>query len=163
MTLNPIDLEYLVGDATFPKAEGPKVICHCCNDIGAWGSGFVVALSKRWRAPEAQYRKWAAGLLTDDVPFELGQALFVKVSKDVWVSNILGQHKTIAQGERAPIRYDALAQGLWKTGNFCRQLGATAHMPRLGAGLARGDWNKIEKIILSSVVHRGTHVKVYDL
>ena len=50
-------INYLVGDATRPVGEGVKLIIHCCNDIGAWGAGFVVALSKRWEGPEKCYRE----------------------------------------------------------------------------------------------------------
>ena len=45
-------IRYVIGDATAPEGEGPKVIVHVCNDIGGWGRGFVVALSKRWDKPE---------------------------------------------------------------------------------------------------------------
>src|SRR5205823_6841477 len=51
-------ITYLKGDATCPQAKGVKIICHVCNDIGGWGKGFVLALSKRWSEPEAAYRKW---------------------------------------------------------------------------------------------------------
>jgi hypothetical protein len=101
--------------------------------------------------------------LTEDIPFELGQALFVKAEEGIWVSNIVGQHRTIAVGEKTPVRYEALSNGLWRTGSFCQDIGATAHMPRIGAGLARGDWNRIEKLILEALVHRGIGVTVYDL
>lgn len=52
------DIQYLIGDATDPRGDGQKIIAHVCNDIGAWGSGFVVALSQRWAAPERSYRGW---------------------------------------------------------------------------------------------------------
>jgi len=42
MTIN-----YRHGDATAPKADGPVVIVHVCNDVGKWGKGFVLAVSKR--------------------------------------------------------------------------------------------------------------------
>lgn len=41
-------IAYRVGDATQPVGDGPKILVHVCNDIGAWGRGFVVALSRRW-------------------------------------------------------------------------------------------------------------------
>ncbi len=41
------EISYLVGDATTPDTQGPKIISHICNDIGAWGKGFVLAISKR--------------------------------------------------------------------------------------------------------------------
>jgi hypothetical protein len=49
LTMNKIN--YLKGDATFPEAKGTKIICHICNDLGAWGKGFVLAISKRWSEP----------------------------------------------------------------------------------------------------------------
>ena len=34
------------------------IIAHVCNDVGGWGSGFVVARSAKWSKPEAAYRRW---------------------------------------------------------------------------------------------------------
>lgn len=41
------DIQYKKGDATNPIDNGNKVIVHICNDIGAWGKGFVMAISKK--------------------------------------------------------------------------------------------------------------------
>jgi hypothetical protein len=49
---------YINGDAACPQAKGVKIICHICNDIGGWGKGFVLAISRRWEQPEAEYRAW---------------------------------------------------------------------------------------------------------
>ena len=46
-----MSINYVIGDATQPVGEWPKIIVHVCNDIGGWGRGFVTAISKRW--PEA--------------------------------------------------------------------------------------------------------------
>lgn len=46
------EIKYLKGDATQPLVSGNKIIVHVCNDIGAWGKGFVLAISKRWAQPE---------------------------------------------------------------------------------------------------------------
>lgn len=40
-------IHYLKGDATNPVGPGPKIIAHICNDIAAWGKGFVLAVSMR--------------------------------------------------------------------------------------------------------------------
>ena len=53
------ELKYVDGDATQPQGPGLKYIIHCCNDVGAWGAGFVLAISKRWPGPEKAYREWA--------------------------------------------------------------------------------------------------------
>src|ERR1044072_1671109 len=49
-------ISYLKGDATSPQAKGVKLICHICNDLGGWGKGFALAISRRWDEPEEKYR-----------------------------------------------------------------------------------------------------------
>lgn len=55
-------IQYTTGDATQPLADGAKIICHVCNDIGGWGAGFVVALSRKWSEPERAYRIGSSSL-----------------------------------------------------------------------------------------------------
>jgi hypothetical protein len=82
-------ITYLKGDATCPQGKGVKIICHVCNDIGGWGEGFVLAISKRWKEPQAEYRKWhAAG---KESGFALGAVQFVQVEPYIWVANMVGQ------------------------------------------------------------------------
>ena len=66
------NIQYIKGDATQPTGNGNKIIVHVCNDIGGWGKGFVMALSKRWKAPEQEYRNW---YVSQD-GFELGAVQF---------------------------------------------------------------------------------------
>lgn len=56
-----MDISYVIGDATDPPRDRPGIIAHVCNDIGAWGKGFVLALSRRWKQPEQDFRAWAGG------------------------------------------------------------------------------------------------------
>lgn len=44
-------INYLKGDATNPEISGNKIIAHICNDVGGWGKGFVVAVSKGGKNP----------------------------------------------------------------------------------------------------------------
>ena len=81
-------ISYHTGDATRPIGDGPKILVHVCNDIGAWGRGFVVALTRCWPEPEQHYRAWHRG--RDSVPFELGQVQFVPVSESIVVANLVG-------------------------------------------------------------------------
>lgn len=155
-----MSINYVIGDATYPQGPGPKVIAHCVNDLGKWGSGFVLALNKQWTEPRNLYFQWSRGLLL--TPFNLGEVQFVQVESELWVANIIGQHQTIRENP-SPIRYDALRIGLRTTAQFCLNNGASLHAPRLGSGLARGDWNTIEQIIEEEVVSQGISVTIYDL
>lgn len=110
-----MEINYIKGDATNPTTEGNKIIFHVCNDIGGWGNGFVMAISKRWQQPENQYREWFK--TKDD--FSLGQVQFVQVEEELWVANLIGQHKINKdENGNALIRYDAILQGLEKIGQF---------------------------------------------
>lgn len=157
-------LSYQTGDATRPDGTDPRVLVHVCNDIGSWGAGFVLALSRRWRAPEQAYRAWASG--QGDLPFELGQVQFVSVEPGLWVANLVGQRdiqRKRVRTEVPPVRYEAIREGLARVQAFAQERGASVHMPRIGAGLAGGDWAVIERIIREELTDRGVPVTVYDL
>ena len=142
-----MSINYVIGNATNPPRVASAVIVHCCNDIGAWGRGFVLALSKRWKEPEHQYRVWASG--DSSTKFALGEVQFVQVEAKpaLWVANIIGQHGIRRRGGAPPVRYDAILQGLAAVGARASEYSATVHMPRIGCGLAGGTWDKIEAIV----------------
>ncbi len=154
-----MDINYIRGDATNPTINGNKIIVHICNDIGGWGKGFVMAISKRWKQPEQKYREW---FKTKD-NFELGEVQFVQVEEELWVANLIGQHKINKdENGNTPIRYEAILIGLEKVRQFAADKNATVHMPRIGCGLAGGTWDKIEPLINSTLTANNTHVTVYD-
>lgn len=151
-------ITYVKGDATAPIGEGPKIIAHCCNDLGAWGGGFVLAISRRWPSPEEEYREWAK---REDGALPLGSVQFVQVESALTVANIIGQRGLGANGS-IPIRYPAIAEGLSTIGHRAQKTGESVHMPRIGCGLAGGNWNAIEPIIQETLCARGVQVFVYD-
>lgn len=166
-------INYVTGDATKPDGAGPKVIVHCCNDEGLWGAGFVLALSKMWPKAEAAYKAWPDAnpnepwfppTIETSGPFELGQVQFVLVGPKIWVANLIGQHGVgVSDDGRPPIRYDAIRTGLMKVKRFCQIHDASVHMPRMGAGLAGGNWTAIEQTIKAELMAHGVSVTVYDL
>jgi len=153
------DIQYTKGDATSPQSENNKIIVHVCNDIGGWGKGFVMAISKRWKKPENQYREW----FKSKDGFELGKVQFVQVEEDLWVANLIGQHKINKdENGNAPIRYGAIEDGLKEVASFAKENNASVHMPRIGCGLAGGKWEMIEPIILKTLSNNDVEVVVYD-
>lgn len=152
-------ISYVVGDATEPKADGSRIIVHICNDVGGWGRGFVLALSKKWKTPEAQYRQW----YKDGSGFELGAVQFVEVEANLWVANLIGQRNIYAINGVPPIRYDAIRLGLDKVAKFALEKSASVHMPRIGCGLAGGNWDSVEPIIDEALCSQKILVTVYDL
>jgi O-acetyl-ADP-ribose deacetylase (regulator of RNase III) len=157
----PASLTITTGDATAPDAEGNRVIAHICNDVGGWGAGFVLAISRRWREPEADYRAWYAGRATND--FGLGATRLVRVGPDLWVANLVAQRGIHVQAGVPPIRYDAVETCLTALATLATGLTASVHMPRIGCGLAGGRWEEIEPRIERCLVRAGVAVTVYDL
>jgi O-acetyl-ADP-ribose deacetylase (regulator of RNase III) len=154
-------LSYVQGDATSPQAAGPKVIAHVCNDLGGWGKGFVVAVSRRWPEPERDYRAWHRGRAGND--FGLGAVRVIQVRPDIWVANMIGQHGMRTGSKGPPIRYDAVDRGLATLADHAERLGASVHLPRIGAGLAGGRWERIEPMIIERLCARDIPTTVYDL
>ena len=154
-------LNYVVGDATRPPGDGQRIIVHVCNDIGGWGAGFVLAISRRWTEPEDSYRRWHAN--GGESPFELGQVQFVEVEESLWVANMIAQRGIRRSGSVPPIRYDAVRTCLERVSRFAQENSATVHMPRIGCGLAGGTWDQMEPIIVEALVRAGVETTVYDL
>ena len=151
-------IQYLKGDATAPQAKGIKIITHICNDIGGWGKGFVTAISKRWKQPEQEYRDW----FKNKEKFNLGEIQIVQAEGDIWVCNMIAQHKIITHSEVQPIRYDAVEECLLKLADEALQYNASVHMPRIGCGLAGGKWEEIEPIIKRTLLAKNVEVYLCD-
>lgn len=154
-------IRYTVGDATQPNTSGPAIIAHICNDMGGWGKGFVLAISRRWKEPERQYRKWfrASGAVT----FALGKVQMVMVGPDLHVCNMVAQHDIVIRDGLPPIRYEALAECLSTLADMALAMNASVHRPRIGCGLAGGTWDRIEPLLLDRLSARELSVTVYDV
>ena len=158
-------ITYTKGDAVFPQGEGTKIIANICNDIGAWGAGFVLSVSQEHPLAEQKYRRWyqeqeEEGTEFYQLPMALGNTLFVQTKPDVWVANMVAQTGIMPKAGTPPIRYEALRDCLTEVAEFALASQASIHMPRIGCGLAGGVWSEVEKII--EEVLQGISVTVYD-
>ncbi|MGW6096088.1 macro domain-containing protein [Streptomyces sp. NPDC055157] len=154
------EITYVRGDATAPQGKGVKLIAHVCNDLGGWGKGFVLAVSRRWPEPEAAYRRWHRERAGND--FGLGAVQFVQVGPYVWVANMVGQRGMRTGSKGVPVRYEAMDTALESVAERAVELGASVHMPRIGCGLAGGKWSRTEPLIKRWLLSRGIAVTVYD-
>jgi hypothetical protein len=167
-------ITYLSGDATKPiDTGGTRTIIHICNSVGGWGAGFVLHLSSSWKEPEVRYRRWFREGVNGN--FELGQTQFVMVEEEplMFVANMIAQvgygrrgaekHKALNPPGTPPIRYAALRKCLTQVAEFAIRKQATIHGPRLGSGLAGGNWEVIERILEEDLCSKGLEVFIYDL
>ena len=159
-----MNINFITGSALEPDVIGQKFIVHVCNDIGGWGSGFVVPLGKKWPRSEASYRRWHKESKNPDSKiynsFNLGMVQPVPVEDDIIVMNMIAQHGHNPADK--PIRYEALKQCLTKVAEYAElHLNASIHMPRIGCGLAGGEWSKVQEIIEETL--KDLPVYVYTL
>ena len=162
MSQRPPSISYRTGDATAPLSPPPLLIAHVCNDIGRWGRGFAAALSARWPVLRPAFRAWYQDRASND--FALGAVQFVEVAPGLWVANMVGQRGILRKNRSdAPVRYDALLTALQTTADFAQARQASVQMPRIGAGLAGGDWDQIVPLIEQTLLSAGIPTTVCDL
>jgi O-acetyl-ADP-ribose deacetylase (regulator of RNase III) len=153
-----MEINYTKGDATNPIGNGTKIICHICNDIGAWGAGFVIAVSNRWpHVRQAYIEKYRSTGL------HLGQTQFVQATQDIIVANMIGQTGIGNWNGNPPIRYNAVEQCLEQVAEYAQKRHCSVHMPRIGCGLGGSHWGKIGAIVERCLTKHGVAVTVYDL
>lgn len=75
---------------------------------------------------------------------------------------MVGQRGIKRGGSGSPIRYEAVAVCLKQVAVKAHELGASVHMPRIGCGLADGEWSKVEPLIEEHLCEAGIAVTVYD-
>lgn len=167
-----LPIQFIDGDATTPEADDNKIIAHVCNDIGAWGAGFVRTLSDRWPEPEREFRRWYHDRA--DSGFRLGAVQLVRFETELWVANMAGQHGirtragirtesgTEPAGSGPPIRYEAVREALHTLAEHTLRLDASVHMPRIGCGLAGGTWDRVEPMVVQALTARGIRTVVHD-
>ena len=154
------------GDASVPASKiTPTIIAHVVNDLGFWGRGFVLSLSKRWPITKEAYIKWKGGenRFEGDKAFSLGNVQIIQVQNSVYVANMAAQHGIAKAPGDSPIRYGALEECLEKVAAAAAKKNAVVQMPKIGAGLAGGDWGKIEKIIDRALLQKNIAVYVVSL
>lgn len=150
-------INYINGDATNPIGNDNRIIIHICNDIGKWGKGFVLAISKKWKLPEKEYRKWS-----NDKSFRLGNIQTIQVDPKIWVINMIAQHDIKIINNIKPIRYEAVRECFKKVTLEVEKYHASIHMPKIGCGLAGGKWEIVEQIILDELIVNNISVTVYN-
>ena len=153
------EIKYIVGDM-FPliaESESRIIVPHVCNDIGAWGAGFVVPLGKFYPKSKEEYMSWTMDRV-------LGRCQRVFIDSRLVIINMIGQHKCgYDKNGRPPIRYAALAECLRFVGDMAVAWGSEIHAPAFGSDLAGGDWNFIEELIKECWCDLDLPVTIYSL
>lgn len=160
-------LKIVEGDATDPQTTHEKevvVIPHVCNNLGAWGAGFVLALSKKYKKPEEVYKAYCHNNKAFPI---LGAVCYAKMDNFLVVANMIAQDGLVSKDNPIPIKYKALATAMASVADFIDHIGSpdnpiVIHCPKFGSDLAGGDWNFILELIRELWLEAGIDVVVYE-
>lgn len=136
------------GDATStkPSASG-VIIAHLCNNVGAWGRGFVLAVDKLSLVPKFLYKEYCK---KNNNEVDLGRLQMVEIEPQLWVANMIAQNgiDKSAFADGVLVNYPALRTCIREVFKRAVMMGCDVHMPEgIGAGLAGGDKATIFAII----------------
>lgn len=154
-------IQYRIGDATNPEPETGVLFCllQVNNDIGVYGAGLSGAISARYPEVERAYR--------DLKEYVGGTVGFVKVEsrKDLVVCNMIAQCGVRRPGNLVPFQPDWFEKCLEKVAQHVvlESERVICISGRLGAGLAGGNWEEIEKMLIENLYNKGIQVRIYDL
>lgn len=152
------EANYLRGDATTPRGRGARIVAQVVNDkTPRWGGGFALSVRRRWQLVQDDFIDWVGNRRP-----ALGSSHLSQAEPDVWVFSMIAQHG-YGPSPTPRIRYWALERGLQELAAAALKLGASVHVPRLGAGQAGGNWDVVAGMLGEHLLTRGIPVTVYDL
>jgi len=121
-------------------SSGATLIAHGCNTRGAFGAGVALAVARKYPSARNHYMAKHKG-----EGWQLGDVQFV-VCKDTTIANCATQ-RTYSPVGRCHVNYDAVRECMEKVKKYAIQFELTVAIPKIGAGLAGGDWGIIKKIL----------------
>ena len=139
------------GDAL--TAPPPCLFVHVVNDVGAWGAGFSGALSRAYPWAGRAYRAWAAASALPagcvrTGPLALGGILFQDLGDGHDVAHLCAQLGVGQRPRTCRVDYAALEHALSAARRYAQARSfERVAMPRIGCGLAGGDWRTVRAIV----------------
>lgn len=125
------------------------IIVQGCNAQGVMGAGLAKAVVAKYPAVFGVYRK-----AYQEKGLKVGQIVWYTVRKDepkLAIANAITQEFYGGDKTRRYVDYDAVKVVFDKVAVIARQHNLPVHYPKIGAGLANGDWNVIVDIIQTSL------------
>lgn len=127
------------------------IICHGVNCVGGFGSGVAGQIAKKW--PEVR-NHYLARHCDDD--WRLGDVQFVQIDKRKYVANCATQLAYLPRGKQH-VDYGAILRCMNEVKAFAWAgdrwtMPYSIAIPKIGCGLAGGDWEIVKKI-LEDVFH----------
>jgi O-acetyl-ADP-ribose deacetylase (regulator of RNase III) len=147
-------IKYFKGDVLKSSAD---VIAHGCNCRGGYGAGIAQQILQQFpKAEQAYMSKFRSE------GWHLGEVQIVKVGPKKFIANCATQDRFGSpRGGKVYADYGAIEEVMKQLKDLCTEYNYQLAMPKIGAGLAGGDWVKIEAII--NKVFHDREVWVFEL
>lgn len=133
-------IEEIKGDVFKAKEQ---ILIHGCNCHNAMGAGIAKTIREVYPGAWLVDQKTLWGDKNKLGSYTFWSGKHFCYNQDITVINLYSQYDYGHRHRYAD--YDAIRKGLEKVESVYR--GSSFAMPRIGAGLARGDWATIKKII----------------
>jgi O-acetyl-ADP-ribose deacetylase (regulator of RNase III) len=130
------------------------IIAHGCNCSGGFGSGVAGQIAQKWPEVRAAYMNQH-----NSHGWELGFVQYVDVGSQI-IANCGTQLKYLPRGI-CHADYPAIAKTMQQVKKYAVHNGFSIAIPKIGAGLAGGDWTIIEGILTG--IFDDYDITVYEL
>lgn len=148
------------GDATVPIVDDHiVVIAHICNNVGAWGNGFEVLLGKAYPQAKREFLEYSKKHYAD---YLLGEVLWTKISNSLRIANMFAQNGLRSRTNPVPLQMYELRTCLETVFRLACVNNAVVQMPKIGAGLAGGNWTEIYNLIEEVQAEYGIDVYILE-
>ena len=148
-------IKYVKGNL-FEHIDQDCVVAHCCNDIGAWGAGFVLAINRYLGlGPKKSFINASKNSLYDLGSVDYARVIeldYAPIDFAITVANMCGQHGVGAGSTgdlrvTKPIRYAALVHAMEDVLRYVDEFPQPILCPKFGSALAGGNWDFINELI----------------
>lgn len=145
-------IKYVKGDLFSTDCD---IIAHGCNCRGGFGSGVAYTMAMKYpKVRDAYLDKY------DEEGWKLGEVQFVRIHTGKTVANCATQDAYLPRGKRHA-DYNAIMDSMEKVKAYAQPNNLSIAIPKIGAGLAGGNWTAIEAIL--KLVFNDYDVTVYHL
>jgi O-acetyl-ADP-ribose deacetylase (regulator of RNase III) len=146
-----MQIEYVKGDLLQTEV---KHIIHGCNSKGVMGSGVAKVLREKYPRAYQDYNDVYNGY-----GLELGNVIVSVQDDGKVIHNAITQRDYGRDSSRVYVSYWAIAEAFRKINQWGIKEIA---LPKIGAGLANGDWNVISAIIENTLIDTKAYVYVLE-